>query len=694
MPYEVHNFQSGDVLLASQLNEMDEQIALNEQNVSDVVSTNNIADDYNSTKTYAVGDYCFHDGTLYKCTTEITTAEAWTLAHWQTAILGNDTSDLKNAIDYTSNAVFDPVTVTLISGGFINLGGGVGSTISFTPSSNAGYAYRIINCKAGDQFVVTAKGGNNSRAWGLLDINKKLLSVAGAGSYEQNVSLTASVNGYLVVNAYIYEPTTYSTSVVQYVSKFDKKYPVEETAWNVDYYIVDGSTSIGSVVDITPSAFSSYSCMVLNCSFGDTFRITGRGGQGARLWAFVDGDNKLLQISDGGITVSNLELTAPADGKLIINSYNLIDHSVYSFETQTEAIDRVIEVVDEEPWNDHIWTFVMPKTVRVCGGIEMNFYHNNIARYVDTRKMQTVNMSNAKISNYDWFSRYTGVDNTSDFTTQMQIYSDNTRDVTVKSDSMTVHTVPSDAGSGANKKVMLIGDSMTDADATSGELVTMFGNDVMDMTLVGTLGTAPNLNEGRAGWRAYTYAYCATGADDRAGLSYTNPFYNPSTQQFDFEYYMTQNGFSGVDYVFICLGSNDIGPADHSTDENIISYYNLMINSIKDYDSDIIIGLWLPPTRALYVNTVKKPIDSALRANKLLIDTYSNSESSGIYLVPVYMNVDPEHDYVGETVPISSRNTSYTMTIATDVVHPAVVGYKKIADVIFSYIKHFATIGS
>lgn len=40
------------------------------------------AAEYSSAQTYALGDYCTHDGKLYRCTTAITEAEAWTEAHW------------------------------------------------------------------------------------------------------------------------------------------------------------------------------------------------------------------------------------------------------------------------------------------------------------------------------------------------------------------------------------------------------------------------------------------------------------------------------------------------------------------------------------------------------------------------------------------------------------------------------------
>lgn len=45
-------------------------------------NTVSLAAAYSETKTYAVGDAVTHDGKLYKCAVVITTAEAWTPAHW------------------------------------------------------------------------------------------------------------------------------------------------------------------------------------------------------------------------------------------------------------------------------------------------------------------------------------------------------------------------------------------------------------------------------------------------------------------------------------------------------------------------------------------------------------------------------------------------------------------------------------
>lgn len=603
--------------------------------------------------------------------------------------LTEEVGDLKDDITHIEDDIYSDYSLTYLIGAYIPIGSvGIGNTVSIVGTYNGGYGFVVCPCKKGDKFVLTAKGGENSRVWAFTDDNLILLSCAGADQTVTDLELTAPDNGFFISNAYIY--LTYSA--VKKVASEQKTYGTDITNFTDGSYIGIGNYSLGDTVSLTPISNGSYSHMIIPCSAGDRFKVTCKGGSASRVYGFVNESNVLIVYAAADTTVTDIELTAPADGKLILNGYIYMTRSVSTIsEVSTlELVESIQEELDSRPWNNHPWEFVVPQKLRVGVGIEMNVYLQNIIRYFNADNAQIINFTNNSLAYYKKFSRYIGTANKADFSAQAQLYYDNTNEPFMLSSSMTVHTVPASAGSGTTKKVMLIGDSLTDADATSGELVTMFNDDVMNIELVGTLGTAPNLNEGRAGWRAYTYAKCARGSDDVASLAYTNPFYNPSTQQFDFNYYMTQNGFSGIDYVFICLGTNDLGASNHTSDADILSYYDIMINSIHSYDSNIKIGLWLPPTRSLYANNNRKAIDFSLRMNKLLISTYGTSESNKIYLVPVYLNVDPEHDYNSSEVPISSRNTNYTMEISIDAVHPAVVGYKKIADVIYSYIKFFA----
>ena len=70
---------------------------------------NAMAPAYSTSATYAVGDYVNYNGAIYRCTTAISTAEAWTAGHWAAVTLGADlegqVSDLKTQINGLPNVV-------------------------------------------------------------------------------------------------------------------------------------------------------------------------------------------------------------------------------------------------------------------------------------------------------------------------------------------------------------------------------------------------------------------------------------------------------------------------------------------------------------------------------------------------------------------------------------------------------------
>ena len=82
-----------------------------------IVLNANIADNYDSTKTYAVDNYCIYNGQLYRCVTAITTAEAWTSAHWiETNILDENGNHI-NALQIAKADKTDTVLDTTLSRG-------------------------------------------------------------------------------------------------------------------------------------------------------------------------------------------------------------------------------------------------------------------------------------------------------------------------------------------------------------------------------------------------------------------------------------------------------------------------------------------------------------------------------------------------------------------------------------------------
>lgn len=68
-------------------------------------------DAYDDTATYAVGDLCIYNNALYKCTTAITTPEAWNASHWTATSLADEISELNtDKQDKLSNRDI-PITV-------------------------------------------------------------------------------------------------------------------------------------------------------------------------------------------------------------------------------------------------------------------------------------------------------------------------------------------------------------------------------------------------------------------------------------------------------------------------------------------------------------------------------------------------------------------------------------------------------
>ena len=84
-----------------------------------------IAGTYSSSKTYKVGDYAWEAGVLKRCIVPITAGETFTAAHWTNAVIGDDLSALKGAIDpiyggtknlFDISLLKDATGITLVDG--------------------------------------------------------------------------------------------------------------------------------------------------------------------------------------------------------------------------------------------------------------------------------------------------------------------------------------------------------------------------------------------------------------------------------------------------------------------------------------------------------------------------------------------------------------------------------------------------
>lgn len=124
------------------------------ETASAAYNVNLLAANYDATKTYAVGEYVIYNGGLYRCISAITTAEAWTAAHWSSVTVGKDTSALKSAFEDTTGVI--PVT------GW-NTGKRIATDtdpVTFALVTRSDHDCIVVDCSEGDVFTLTGKATN------------------------------------------------------------------------------------------------------------------------------------------------------------------------------------------------------------------------------------------------------------------------------------------------------------------------------------------------------------------------------------------------------------------------------------------------------------------------------------------------------------------------------------------------------
>lgn len=333
----------------------------------------------------------------------------------------------------------------------------------------------------------------------------------------------------------------------------------------------------------------------------------------------------------------------------------------------------------------------------------------------------------------------------------------------------TLYIASSAAGSGQTIGISMIGDSLVQSGAITGELLTISSTDVLQLTLIGTRGSGDNRHEGRGGWTIGSYTgpgptyfsfdvsgvqvepainsttYTTGGSEFRvqevhltggagtivcqklsgsdpsgsgtltksnagagdASIAFTsvsgvpaNPFW--INGKVDYAGYLSTNSLALPDAVFILLGTNDVFGS--LTDEAVVAtattaFSNLdtLIASIKQAGVSIV-GLMLtcPPAAtqdAFGANYFAGRNRDRVKRNyavwvEELIKKYGNSESQGIYLVPVNTGLDTVHNFAYAAAAPANSRTTMTVTRQNNGVHPATSGYQQIADVTWAFIKN------
>lgn len=435
-------------------------------------------------------------------------------------------------------------------------------------------------------------------------------------------------------------------------------------------------------------------------------------GNTANLWVEILSNGRNANVSQKQGTESEYPVSAKysttasiADGNLTgtlggASRYhtNII---LYDTETNREAIsatwsDSAAVQMDKAIRNNIQLELSIADTLFLARGYTRQLFYRSIIELPDPY------VYNIEIKgNYvgDKFPRYFEGDTAiGTFTTIWNIKDDH--NILTKTDTAHVEVGAIGTDPTSNKKVLMVGNSLT----SNGVWVTEFnrmvtgtggvplGLEYDSIELIGTQGSGANLHEGNSG---VTYNWYLTNA--------SSPFVFSSV--FDPAQYISSNGFTTVDYIYILMGWNNQSSfkgdledwasvqADLQTflDGWIADFPNIKIG---------LIGLQPPSPHGGLGDDYGYEGSQANLANYFLLLQTVNSYSAMVETVSnslAYRNIvdyidmgtffDAEYNYGSSSVAVNTRNAA-TEEVQTDGIHPSNEGYYQISDAVFN---HFVT---
>lgn len=348
------------------------------------------------------------------------------------------------------------------------------------------------------------------------------------------------------------------------------------------------------------------------------------------------------------VTLSISLLNNVTDIAIVKNATSTVPYMEYG----TITVSTIKEKFISGGTNDRRIYFSLPESINVKVGSEFRAYFRNIL--YPTNGNLWVSSNNSLTTRY--YDDYLAITPTVEGSHALdwKLYDANSN--LLNSGTLTI--IASVKTASNTTSALILGDSFVNAGVMGQKVIDLYAADEATLNLLGTRGTAPNLHEGRGGWRAANY--CTTASSETFGV---NPFYNDG---FDFAYYMTNQGYSGVQIVVINLGVNDVFAYKDTTynGETDLNYFGQIVDSILSYDGAIKVIINLPTTPS--------------SDGTSFTDTYGTSQIQWLYNRNIIRFAADLRDYFADkqNVVISASNCVLDTKTQIQNVHPTNEGYQ------------------
>lgn len=359
----------------------------------------------------------------------------------------------------------------------------------------------------------------------------------------------------------------------------------------------------------------------------------------------------------------------------------------YEVKKLNERLDAKGVVTNDEGLFSSVELF-LPEKVYVASGVTIELYNNQVSSLGERISSYNVKWTCAVGKNMQRKFSITGTDELiGSYPLIFTIFDDNGAKVATASTDLEI--VPALTEEQSSFSLLVLGDSLSCNTATYERLNELTDNQIVYM---GTRGVGGSLTEARRGFSAKNYRE-EVGYEMEEPHEKVQPFYDPETEDFSWEYYTDKTNFH-PDAVEVFLGTNglDIDPVEngdniiaiikniHATDPELPIY---LVHTLYPANQDGI-GSWNNNGYALYGDRYKYEEDQKVFYLMTYLEVTLKDEEN-LYFVPAGMCHDSANNFDMEEVPVNPHSDEM-MEVPTDAIHPGRAGYEQIADCLYSVI--------
>lgn len=340
---------------------------------------------------------------------------------------------------------------------------------------------------------------------------------------------------------------------------------------------------------------------------------------------------------------------------------------------------------------DSLGDIVTPSHWDCMEGRQFSMFFDCLSRHEGRENLYRVTNSKSLTRN-EYCLNYTPTESDTDFAVNViRLDADTMQEREKKTVQVRVHHP---LKSKAVKNICICGDSLVDCNQVATEVYRLLAEDGdCEVNQIGTRGPSNGRHEGRGSWKWKDYL-----ADtDYAGK--TNAFWDKEKSRLDFKKYCAVNGYDGIDYFLIALGTNDVsqGSSLYRTEEQVKKFVDqakqfvdALLNEETGYpDCKIGIGLCGPGADYSYLATSSMGIfrKSINTLNLALIKAFDEGAyHPNVTCFAHGLRTNRRLAFPYSDKPVTERFTETSRTL-TNSIHPSVRGYQAWADGYYCQIR-------